>query len=799
MWRRLTTSLWGSSAKSFEAHGSLILIDKTIAKTLFMTATLKIDKSTTSNFDTNMIVKNDEATEDSSTDEQQYEYVLDEVMQLSKVSNTHQGVIAYCWRTGTVIHAFVFKNNKSNEESEKQFQSIASECIFEHNYDRAPNTQDEGDQAELSVNIGSLSLPFDLITMNSLVPPSQQPKQAPKPVLTTPARKSQSPVPSPSKLVETPPRASKSIYPQPTVAHFETLEENLIIRALRCDLYYYNESTNTFDPKMLNVNAVITSMSDSQAVQDFSYILHIEDKKGEKLLAQEIEARMGVQCYEEHHSIIWYLLEPFTTWSIVFHDQKEEMEFKKMLNRCVYESGTQLDFSKLGLVDQEFYNESVNVKKEQSGSDSNYLESQDFMDFMNQGGFVYSSDEEGDDERQEQDEESDYEEEECKLKSPVKSKSKNVKNSLLVDSYRHGRTFVVRGPNIGVFNRTKEDAVPEYLNTIQDVKTLDGTLFTPHKAMLHQQDDSLLMIHPDQQDESRKGKIYRMDLEKGKVVEEYNTYQDLVPIQDLAPVDKYAPQTSNPLFGGLNQNVVFALDPRIFTQSKIVGDINKITNKSNPKFSCFATSSAGYLAVGSDRGEIRLYTGIPGMPKSGGSKGENAFRAKTLLPGCGDAIKSIDVTADGKHLVATCRSYLLVVKTVMPDGDGKTGFSVPMGNQKPAPRRLQLSTADVQRTGVVDFGGAKFNTGCDGEVWIVTHTGRFLITWNFRRVLMGYLNDYVIKEESENIVENQFANVRQDQPGQNAPILVATPSDVLLEKKVHVSKNPYKKNKTTWK
>jgi hypothetical protein len=330
---------------------------------------------------------------------------------------------------------------------------------------------------------------------------------------------------------------------------------------------------------------------------------------------------------------------------------------------------------------------------------------------------------------------------------------------------------------------------------IEGVSTLKGENFTPKKVMLHKQDEDLLMIHPDQ--EKHKGKVFRMDLNRGKVVEEWTAYKDTVAVNELVPIQKYANQTPNPVFGALNRVTVFAVDPRVHSEDKIVGDINKIASKSKPGYTCLSTTSSGGVAVGSEKGEIRLYSGIPGLPKTTG-KGENPFRAKTLLPGFGDHIKGIDVTADGRFLVATCKSYLLVAKTELTD-DGKNGFNTQMGQQKPIPKRLQLLPEDFKKTGPVDFTTAHFNTGCDGEVWIVTSTGRFLITWNFRRVQQGHLTDYIMKEEEEKIVENQFANVKADEPGRDAPIIVATPSDVLLEKKIHVNKNPYKSKKFNYK
>jgi hypothetical protein len=57
-------------------------------------------------------------------------------------------------------------------------------------------------------------------------------------------------------------------------------------------------------------------------------------------------------------------------------------------------------------------------------------------------------------------------------------------------------------------------------------------------------------------------------------------------------------------------------------------------SRSHPEYSCISTTSDGNVAVGSNKGVIRLFSGIPGMPKSTG-KGTNPKSAKTLLPGFG--------------------------------------------------------------------------------------------------------------------------------------------------------------------
>lgn len=55
--------------------------------------------------------------------------------------------------------------------------------------------------------------------------------------------------------------------------------------------------------------------------------------------------------------------------------------------------------------------------------------------------------------------------------------------------------------------------------------------------------------------------------------------------------------------------------------------------------------------IGSDDGQIRLY----------GNK--TLTRANTAIPGLGGPITAVDVTYDGKWVLATTKNYLMVVKT----------------------------------------------------------------------------------------------------------------------------------------
>jgi len=87
-----------------------------------------------------------------------------------------------------------------------------------------------------------------------------------------------------------------------------------------------------------------------------------------------------------------------------------------------------------------------------------------------------------------------------------------------------------------------------------------------------------------------------------------------------------------------------------------------------------------------------------------------------------------------------------------------------MGQQKPIPRRLQLKREHIQEMGgevsiwilylkgdatnnnnQINFTTARFNVGQEMERSIVTSTGPYVITWNFRKVKQNNLFEYQVK------------------------------------------------------
>ena len=108
-------------------------------------------------------------------------------------------------------------------------------------------------------------------------------------------------------------------------------------------------------------------------------------------------------------------------------------------------------------------------------------------------------------------------------------------NSQLAVGYKHDRSFVVRGSKIGVFKHTPDNNL-EFSTNISKVETPRGKLFSPKKVMLHAEDTNMILQNGDDPNS-----LYRMDLEYGKIVDEWKVHDDI-------PVTTFAPETVSNLF-----------------------------------------------------------------------------------------------------------------------------------------------------------------------------------------------------------------------------------------------------------
>ena len=224
--------------------------------------------------------------------------------------------------------------------------------------------------------------------------------------------------------------------------------------------------------------------------------------------------------------------------------------------------------------------------------------------------------------------------------------------------------------------------------------------------------------------------------------------------------------TNEKTFLGISNNALYRIDPRLAGNKLVDSQLKQYASKND--FSATATTEQGHIAVASNKGDIRLFDRL-------------GINAKTHIPALGEPIIGLDVSADGRWVLATCRTYLLLIDALQKEGAnaGRLGFEKSFAKDaKPQPRRLGLSPSHVAQfqheTGApLAFTPARFNTGVDDkETSIITATGPFIVTWNLKKVLAGKKDPYTIKRYAEEVKADDFKF------GSDKNVIVALPNEV---------------------
>ncbi|KAA3468058.1 protein CYPRO4-like [Gossypium australe] len=335
---------------------------------------------------------------------------------------------------------------------------------------------------------------------------------------------------------------------------------------------------------------------------------------------------------------------------------------------------------------------------------------------------------------------------------------------------------------------------------------------TPKKALLMRAETNMMLMSPENEGKPNATGLKQVDIETGKIVTEWKFEKEGADItmRDITNDTKGSQlDPSESTFLGLDDNRLCQWDMR-----DRKGMVQNIATSGSPvlhwtqghqfsrgtNFQCFASTGDGSIVVGSLDGKIRLYSKT------------SMRQAKTAFPGLGSPITHVDVTYDGKWVLGTTDTYLVLICTMFTDKDGKTktGFSGRMGNKIPAPRLLKLTPLDSHLAGNNNkFHGGHFswvNIETDlyliafcyivtengkQERHLVATVGKFSVIWDFQQVKNSahecYRNQqglkscycYKIVLKDESIVESRFMHDNfavSNSP--EAPLVVATPMKV---------------------
>ncbi|KAK4981434.1 beta-adaptin [Elasticomyces elasticus] len=620
------------------------------------------------------------------------------------------------------------------------FQLVAAQCQDERKYRRDRETATEDDLDEFA---------FEDEQPIPAASPKQSPTRSPNLSPSPPrirslnsantavkrgdmARDSTKKIKAPPKQYISEPTVAPPAAKQP--ASQEVLADEIV------ELHLFDFQTGTFILQEKNVQVIVSESG------NWKYWLQINGKD-RQWLGQEVVPEINPVFNFEYLSFIFnhqVLDGSMYSWLLRFKDAKIEERFQEGLMQALWEHLNETKWTKIKDSDRDYVLDAFNdltmddAREEEAAAED---EEEDEEDDDNDGrkSEHYDSDESEDD-------------------VVTRDEDGNV-NSQLAVGFKHDRSFVVRGSKIGVFKHTADNQL-QFDTSISKVQTPKGKLFSPSKVMLHAGDTTMVLQNADQPNS-----LYRMDLETGKVVDEWKVHED-IPVTTFAPESKFAQLTGEQTFLGLSRNALYRIDPRLAGDKLVDSELKQYVSKND--FTAAATTEKGYIAVASSKGDIRMFDRL-------------GINAKTHIPALGDPIIGLDVSADGRWVLATTRTYLLLVDALQKDGknEGKLGFEKAFAkDSKPQPRRLGLTPAHVaqfqhETKTPLSFTPAHFNTGPDKqETTIITATGPFIITWSMKKVLANRKDPYSIKRYAEEVKADNFSF------GSDKNMIVALPNEV---------------------
>ncbi|KAH8693977.1 VID27 cytoplasmic protein-domain-containing protein [Talaromyces proteolyticus] len=511
----------------------------------------------------------------------------------------------------------------------------------------------------------------------------------------------------------------------------------------RAELHLFDFNSGTFVVQDTEVVATVTEIGNWQ------YWLQISGQDKE-WLGQPVIADINPVFNFEYLSFIFnHYTEDGSaySWLLRFRDQPTEERFQEGLMQALWEQLNETKWIKQKQDDREYVLDAfqdLTMEDQPEAEEEPEEEAEEEDEDDGQRSEHYDTDEEEDD-------------------VVTKPDDGNV-NSQLAVGYKHDRSFVVRGSAIGVFKHTPNNKL-EFSTNISKVEAPNGKLFSPKKVMLHAEDSNMIL-----QNAANPNSVYRMDLEYGKVVDEWKVHDD-IGVTTFAPEQKFSQMTSAQPFLGVSNNALFRIDPRQSGNKLVESNLKQYASKND--FSATATTEKGYIAVASNKGDVRLFDRL-------------GINAKTHIPALGEQIIGLDVSADGRWVLATCRTYLLLMDTLQKEGknEGKLGFEKSFAKDaKPQPRRLGLQPSHVaqfqhETKQPLSFTPARFNTGVGSdETSIITATGPFIVTWNMKKVIAGRKDPYTIKRYGENVMADNFRF------GSDKNVIVALPNEVNMVQK----------------
>jgi VID27 N-terminal region/VID27 C-terminal WD40-like domain/VID27 PH-like domain len=451
----------------------------------------------------------DEAGEDGDVDlnKDEQSFLLDEALQF-RVDIRDTGEKVFAWRdlSGGKGDLWEFVCAASTKaETVESFELVAVRCQYERKFKSSAEHASEQDLQRFLFTDEPIPAASPV-----LKPSSRSPTISPSPTsarLTSDAAEAEAmcgKLSGKGVAVATPaaPEAAQAAEPSHPVGR-ETYSRET------AELHLFDFESSTFVQQEQAVEAIVMELGNWDywlkiAGQSRSWIGRtVEDDINPVFNFEYLSAIFNV--YHADHSAHSYLLR--------FKDQAQLERFQQGLMRALWEHNNQMRWAKLKEDDQDYVLDAFKDLVMEDVPEEPEDEEDDEEDVA---GPVHQSEE--------------YDSDESQDDVEGQPKDGNV-NSQLAVGYKHDRAFVVRGSKIGVFKHTADDNSLNFVTNISKVQTPKGQLFSPKKVMLHAGDSNMIL-----QNEANPNSVYRMDLEVGKIVDEWKVHDDI-------PINAFAPET----------------------------------------------------------------------------------------------------------------------------------------------------------------------------------------------------------------------------------------------------------------
>ena len=429
----------------------------------------------------------DSITQALGTDKDEKTFLLDEELRFrSEIRDGGDKVLAWRDLSGDPGDVFEFVCDTAVPASEvATFEMVAVKCQYERKHRKPNENATEKDLEQFN---------FTAQPIPSASPiPSPSSKAAPDSLTSGSRVKAEEPpqVKLEDKAIMAAPRSR----PAP--------QSREVLATVQSELHLFDFDSQSF---VLQEQHVIATVSE---IGDWQYWLQISSKEKE-WLGQNVVADLNPVFNFEYLSFIFnhYTDDGSAySWLLRFKDQETLESFQNGLMQALWEQLNEMKWVKAKDNDRQYV---LDAFQDLTMEDAPAEEEEEIEEPEDdsQRSEHYDTDESADDLDPHEDD-------------------GNI-NSQLAVGYKHDRSFVVRGSKIGVFKHTPNNNL-EFSTNISKVETPGGKLFSPKKIMLHAEDTNMIL-----QNENNPNSLYRMDLEYGKVVDEWKVHDD-IPVNTFAP------------------------------------------------------------------------------------------------------------------------------------------------------------------------------------------------------------------------------------------------------------------------